>query len=202
MPPPSKLGAGGPFGRILSSGGPEIDVYLDIITNIKRGSDWRRTTASLERGESLMVHRMREPETLTLDVVASDVEPFAGAFLAGRWEQDHAEKTYERLLEAQAFDRELRVWTGRKYERTPAGIGVWVLDRIDGPGLMPGDSGVLRVTLTFGESPRFVTAFTSATANVGEELEDVAGDPAERGRQSTTTVDGESAASIAQGSWP
>jgi hypothetical protein len=202
MPIPSKLGSVGKPGRILSAGGPEIDVHLDSILTIKRSSKWERTEDSLEAGESLTTHRLRVPETLTIEIQCSDVEPHFGAFLIGRWETDHSAKTAERLLAAQAHDGELRVWTGEHYERTPAGIGVWVLDDIDGPHLSGTESGVLHATLMFGESARFTTAFTSAAPDVGDELVDVVGSPAERGRQSTTGVGAEASAEIGANVWP
>lgn len=188
--------------RILSSLGPEIDVYIDSITAIRRSSAYQRTEESLERGETLMTHRIRKPETMSITIRVTDVEPFFGALLFGRWELDHAEKTLDRLREAQAFDRELRVWTGKKYERTPAGTGVWVLDEIDGPELSGTESRVLNATLIFGESPRFATAFTSAEAIIAAELADVAAEAAERGRQSTGAVGADATADIAAGAWP
>jgi hypothetical protein len=204
VPLPSKLGASnGPPCRILSANGAGIDVHVDQILSIKRSSKWERTEDALETGESLTTHRIRVPETLTLEIQCTNVEPFAGALLIfQRWERDHAAKTAERLLEAQAWDGELRVWSGKQYERTPAGTGVWILDEIDGPHLSGTESGVLHATLMFGESPRFTTAFTTATPEVGDELADVIGSPAERGRQSTTTVGADSAATIGASVFP
>ena len=202
MPAPSKLGSNGPPCRILSAGRAGIDVHIEQILSIKRGSKWERAEDSVETGQSLTTHRIRVPETLTLEIQCSDVEPYFGAGLTPLWERDHAALTAARLLEAQAYDGELRVWTGKQYERTPAGVGVWILDDIDGPHLTGNESGVLHATLMFGESPRFTTAFTTALPDVGDELVDVIGSPAERGRQSTTTVGADSAASIGAGVFP
>lgn len=202
MPVPSKLGSIGAPGRILSAQGAAIDVHIDNVLSIKRGSRWERTEDAVESGQTLTTHRIRVPETLVMEIEVSDVEPHFGALLIQRWEQDHSAKTLERLQKAQAFDGELRVWSGKQYERTPAGIGVWVLDEIDGPLLTGPDVGVLRATLTFGESPRFTTAFTTAIPTVGDELADVLGSPAERGRQSTTAVGADGAAEIGAGVFP
>lgn len=188
---PSRLGSNGKAGRILGPPGSGIDVHIDVIENVKRSHEWRRTETALERGAALTVHRQRVPETMQMSIAVSNMPPDALALITGRWERDHAAKTYARLLAAQEYDQELRVWLGESFARTPAGIQVWVLDNIDGPeedGAMTVAAGVLRATLTFGESPRFATVFAANLPDVTDSLADVVGDNVERGRQSTTST--------------
>lgn len=200
MPLPKYASTGKP-GRIRSRDG-SIDIQIDVITNVRRSHEWRRTTTALERGESLTVHRQRVPETMTMDIVVTDTEAIAGAQVINRWERSRARRVRERLNEAQASDSELRVWIGDRYERTPAGSTVWVLDTFERTLEYPQDEGTLMATLTFGESPRFATQFTSAVDSVADELADVLGDEADRGRQSTSAVDAETAGDVAAEAWP
>lgn len=134
-----------------------------------------------------------------MEILISDKEPFFGALASGQWELDHAKKTEQRLLDAQAADSELRIWDGDGYYRTPAGKQVWVLDKIDGPKLAGTEEGVFNATLTFGEQPRYATQFTTAIDNVDESLSDVVGNGVERGRQSTTEAGDTVSASLAEG---
>lgn len=196
---PSNLASNGKACYILGEGG--INVHVDVITRITRGSQYNRTETALERGAALTVHRQRVPQQVTLEVVASDVEPVVGALITGRWELDHASKTLDRLLEAQASDTELKVWTGEEFLRTQAGSQVWVLDNIE-HSLEGAETQVLKATLTFGESPRFATQFTNALDNVDSDLADVLGSPAERGRQSTTETSASTADAVSAGAWP
>jgi len=129
------------------------------------------------------------------------VSPVPGALLANRWELDHAAKTLERLIAAQASETELRIWTGRKFLRTPAGARVWVLDSFT-HALEGTDDKVLRASLKFGESPRFTTFFTSAIETVDNSLVDVVAGAVDRGRQSTTTVSDSAATDILENTWP
>lgn len=197
---PSKLGSAGKPGRI--TGPPGVSIHLDVIRRVSRSSRYERTETAVEKGAPLTVHRRRVPEPLVVEIVVTDTQPFAGASLIGRWEPDHARKTLERLREAQASDEELRVWDGENYYRTPAGTKVWVLDEISGPELEGAERGVLRATLTFGESPRFATQFTPAFPDTSEALADVTGDEAERGRQSTTDVDASDVDAVEAEVWP
>ncbi len=171
-------------GRIY--GAPGVNIYIDCITAVRRDHEWARTEEPLETGESLTAHRRRVPEHPQIDILISDVEPHVGAQLLG-WEQDHAKKTRDRIMAAQAADSELYFWLGTEFLRTPAGSKVWVIDNvselIEGP-----ESGTFMSTISLGEQPRFSTVFTSALPNVSDELADVTGSPAERGRQSTTTA--------------
>jgi hypothetical protein len=172
-------------GRIY--GAPGVNIHIDCILSVKRQRTWSRTEESIEQGVALSVHRKRVPEKgVTLEILISDVEPTAGATFLG-WESDHAKKTRQRIIDAQGSDQELYIWLGTEFLRTPAGSKVWVIDDIsemqEGP-----ENGTYRATITVGESPRFSTVFTSALSNVSDELVDVTGSPAERGRQSTTTA--------------
>jgi hypothetical protein len=197
------FGSNGRPGRITSpvGVGVPVDVHLDAITGVSRGGEYSRTTTGLERGAALTVHRQRVPEEARLDIVASDVEPFAGAILLGLWEPDHAKKTLARIVAAQAADTELRIWDGEGFLRTPAGSKVWVLDAYSYT-LEGAEVGVLRASLTFGESPRFATQFTSALDNVSADLADITADSAERGRQSTAAAGADQAAEIGASVYP
>lgn len=189
-PGPSRFTSTGRPGRIIGALGSGIDVHIDVIKSINRSSKWERTQTALEQGAALSVHRQRTPEPMSVEILICDTAPRFGALAIGRWENDHTTRTVQRLKEAQAAEFELRVWDGRRYQRTPAGIQVWVLDDIEGPtwqGQIDTSTGLYSAfTLKFGESPRFVTTFTPASANVSEDLQDVVGDSSERGRQSTT----------------
>jgi hypothetical protein len=200
MPP---LASNGKPGYIRGPAGSGIEVYLDVITKIDRSHRRERTTNSLERGRPLTVHRIRTPEQLVLDVFASDIEAAPGATISGRWEQDHARKTLERLLAAQAYDGgELTVWNGDAFERNAVGQSrVWVLDEIS-HSLEGASTKQLRATLTFGEQPRFSDSFTTALQDTDPSLADVTGGVADRGRQSNEAVDAETGASIIAGAWP
>ncbi len=78
---------------------------------------------------------------------------------------------------------------------------VWVIDDISDTLTAP-ETGVYRATIEIGEARRAATAFTSALPDVDPSLTDVTGEPADRGRQSTTALSGDQAASVAGGSWP
>lgn len=189
----------GKAGRIM--GPPGLSVHLDSILKVNRGPEWRRTETAVELGAPLTVHRMRVPEVVTMNIAISNVEPRAGALLLGLWELGHVEKTKLKLEQAQAAPTELMVWTGTSFLRTPAGIQVWVLDKVDYDD-EPGFDGSLRATLTFGENPRFATMFTPALPAADPGLTDVVGGTAERGLQSTTTAGADAASEVAAGAWP
>jgi hypothetical protein len=172
-------------GRIY--GAPGVNIHLDCILSVKRDSKYKRTREPIERGASLTSHRKREPvEGVSIEILISDLEPTFGSTLLG-WETDHAKKTRDRIIAAQAAPEELYIWLGTEFLRTPAGSKVWVIDNIsemlDGP-----QAGTFKATLTVGENPRFSTVFTSALPDVDPALEDVTGSAADRGRQSTTTA--------------
>lgn len=180
------LASSGPQAKIKGLPGSEIDVPIDLITSIARRHARARTSNSLERGRPITTHRIREAEQVVLQIICSDVEPTAGAQLVGLWEQDHAKKTLDRMLAAQAYEGgELTIWTGTEFIRPAGGGGVrsWVLDDIDHT-IEGAEYGVLRATLTFGEQTRYSTAFTSALPDVAPDFEDVVGGGADRGRQS------------------
>ena len=199
---PTGLGSTGSPARIRGqfTNGAVVDVHIDSIVSIRRAANRERTTTPIESGESLTTHRLRMAETVTWEILVSDVEPFVGALLLGRWETDHSAKTLQRLLDAQACDQELELWNGKTFERTPAGTRVWVLDAFDYTLTAAEGSRSLTATLTFGESPRFSTIFTPSTLDVSADLQDVVADSDERGRQST--VDAGDGGAISEGAWP
>lgn len=199
--PSGPLASAGSPGRIIGQpeGAPPIDIQFDVIESIERSSSFERTTTALETGESLTKHRIRNAEGMTWRVLASDVEPIVGSRLIGLWEANHAIKTRDRVLAAQAADCEFQCFDGQEFMRTPAGGTVWVIDNVD-YSMEAGEKGVFRATIKFGESPRFTTQFTAGVAAVAPELADVTGSPAERGRQSATAAgDG---GDIAGSAWP
>jgi hypothetical protein len=193
MPMPVPFPTQPKAGRIY--GAPGVNIHIDCILSVKRGSKYKRTTEPVEKGASLTSHRKRELQEATIEILISDLEPTAGSTLLG-WEQDHAKKTRTAIARAQAATEELYIWLGTEFLRTPAGSKVWVIDDVsellEGP-----QAGTFKATLTVGENPRFATVFTNASPDVDPELKDVTGTSAERGRQSTTTATSEQSAAAA-----
>ncbi len=155
--------------------------------DVQISSQVERTTASLELGAALTVHRQRVPRGLTMDIIVSDVESEVGDLLLGFHERDRARKAEAMLDRLQASPDGLRIFHRGRFVRTPAGERVWVLDNWTRMDVAP-EVGVLRASLSFGEQPRFGTFFESALDGVVEEFSAEVDPGVDRGRQSTVEV--------------
>lgn len=105
--------------------GKDAGIHIDAVMSIRR-------------------HELVDGDTIHQEMVCctvvSDVEPFAGANIAGKWEDNHADRTRSRLLGALGKTG-LRFWNGRAYEGD-----TWQLDDVDA---MTTGKGAYTITLTF-----------------------------------------------------
>jgi len=173
----------------VSTGSPGRigDVHIDVIEAIAAPRRYDRTSTAIESGAPIGVHRQRVPFSLSVTVLISDVAsmPFAVAFKV--WENNHAEKTRQRLEALQASGEAVDFFDGARFWTAPAGRVVWVVDEIS-PLVQVLEKGVYRATISMGERAEHQAQFTGVDVEMDPSLGDGLDGVVDNGTQSTSAV--------------
>jgi hypothetical protein len=175
------------------------DVHIDAIVGLSGPKEWARTTTALEDGAPVGLHRRRNAQTLSVEILISDAPPTALADVVGAWEFQHAQRTKERLEQLANDGTEVSFFDGLNFWRPPSGRRSWIIDKID-ERVAVEEQGITvrtyRATITLGEVPRFSSLFTAIDTQASESVADSVDGVVDSGQQSTTTVPDEAAAGV------
>jgi hypothetical protein len=160
-------------------------VHIDTIVSVRSARTFDRTSTAIELGAPITSHRQRNPYPLIVEVLVSDVAPLPAP--PPLWEFNHAAKTRDRVYALQDRGTRVPFFDGRRLYTTPSGIVCWVIDTID-DGIVPGEEGVWRATITLGEQAEFGTLFTPVTPDVSPDIEGAVDGVADKGAQSLEII--------------